>query len=106
MTGCVEYILGGVKYHREDGPAIEWPDGRCEWWINGKKLDPQPKKRTNTLPVGFFVWEFRKNGDLHREDGPAFIVCNKDGVVIRKEWWVDGRRQKVQDLTPQDTDYV
>lgn len=32
------------KLHREDGPAIEYPDGGKEWWVNGK---------------------------LHREDGPA-----------------------------------
>jgi hypothetical protein len=32
------------KSHREDGPAIEYSDGRRFWWLNGK---------------------------LHREDGPA-----------------------------------
>lgn len=30
--------------HREDGPAVEWPNGEKAWYINGK---------------------------LHREDGPA-----------------------------------
>ena len=30
--------------HREDGPAIEWSEGRKSWWFNGKR---------------------------HREDGPA-----------------------------------
>ena len=34
----------GNKYHREDGPAIEWTDGAKEWYRNGKH---------------------------HREDGPA-----------------------------------
>jgi hypothetical protein len=23
------------KYHRIDGPAIEWSDGYKEWWVNG-----------------------------------------------------------------------
>lgn len=23
--------------HREDGPAVILPDGRCEWWVNGKR---------------------------------------------------------------------
>jgi len=32
------------KYHREDGPAVEYPDGTKVWWLNGK---------------------------YHREDGPA-----------------------------------
>ena len=26
------------RYHREDGPAIEWADGSHEWWLNGKKV--------------------------------------------------------------------
>jgi hypothetical protein len=30
--------------HREDGPAVEWADGRREWWLHGER---------------------------HREDGPA-----------------------------------
>ena len=39
------------KYHREDGPAVEWASGDKEWWLNGK---------------------------LHREDGPA-VECS-DGT--------------------------
>ena len=34
------------KIHREDGPAVIWPNGRQEWVLNGKR---------------------------HREDGPAAI---------------------------------
>ena len=37
------------KFHRLDGPAIEYTDGRKEWWENGK---------------------------LHREDGPAILYKN------------------------------
>jgi hypothetical protein len=36
------------KRHREDGPAVIYPNGYQSWWINGL---------------------------LHREDGPA-IVCS------------------------------
>jgi len=32
------------KFHREDGPAVEYPDGQKQWWLNH---------------------------NLHREDGPA-----------------------------------
>jgi len=39
------------KFHREDGPAIEWPDGSKYWYLNDK---------------------------LHREDGPA--IENSDGT--------------------------
>jgi hypothetical protein len=41
--GCKEWRLNG-KYHREDGPAVEYPGGTKQWWLNDK---------------------------LHREDGPA-----------------------------------
>ena len=37
------------KLHREDGPAVEYTNGRTEYWINGK---------------------------LHREDGPALERAN------------------------------
>ena len=25
------------KIHREDGPAVIYPDGEVEWWLNGKE---------------------------------------------------------------------
>jgi len=44
----IQWLLNG-KYHREDGPAIEYPDGSKTWWLNGR---------------------------LHREDGPAAEWAN------------------------------
>lgn len=41
----VIWIKNGLL-HREDGPAVEWPNRRKEWFLNGKR---------------------------HREDGPAYI---------------------------------
>tara|TARA_R110002126_G_scaffold60959_4_gene158118 strand:- start:64 stop:306 length:243 start_codon:yes stop_codon:yes gene_type:complete len=42
ITYEVRVYEGGTKYwllcgqrHREDGPTIEYPDGRKEWWLNG-----------------------------------------------------------------------
>lgn len=29
-----------AKYHREDGPAVIWADGTEEWYLNGRELDP------------------------------------------------------------------
>jgi hypothetical protein len=43
-NGTKSWYLNG-KFHREDGPAIEWSDGTKSWWLNGNR---------------------------HREDGPAF----------------------------------
>ena len=46
--GNKRWTLNG-KYHREDGPAIEYVDGDKAWHLNGK---------------------------LHREDGPAIEYAN------------------------------
>ena len=35
-TGAKFWYLDG-KFHREDGPAIEYADGYKEWWLNGKQ---------------------------------------------------------------------
>ena len=46
------------KRHRLDGPAREWSDGSKEWWVEGKK---------------------------HRIDGPAMEYYNNS-----KEWYIEG----------------
>ena len=41
---AIEYPDGSKKWykngllHREDGPAIEWINGGQEWYINGKRI--------------------------------------------------------------------
>ena len=45
-NGTVGWSVNG-KLHREDGPALEYLNGRKEWWLDGK---------------------------IHREDGPAVIT--------------------------------
>ena len=62
-TKC--WYLNG-KYHREDGPAVEYADGNKEWYLNGK---------------------------YHREDGPAveYADGNKEWWLSGyKEWWLNG----------------
>lgn len=34
--GFVSFWKNG-DYHREDGPALIWPDGRKEWYFFGKR---------------------------------------------------------------------
>ena len=34
--GTKFWIQNG-RYHREDGPAIEWYDGTKEWFLNGRE---------------------------------------------------------------------
>jgi hypothetical protein len=46
-NGDVMWCLNG-KLHREDGPAIEYPDGRKSWYLNGKKLtEAEHAEQTN-----------------------------------------------------------
>jgi hypothetical protein len=78
-SGTRYWYLNG-KYHREDGPAIEWADGSNEWWLNGERhrengpaFDVDGRK------------EWCLNGKPHREDGPAVELA--DGT---KEWWLNG----------------
>ena len=48
LSGSKHWYLND-KWHRTDGPAIEWYNGSKYWYINGK---------------------------LHREDGPAVEYLN------------------------------
>jgi len=38
--GCKAWYLHG-KYHREDGPAVEYPDGSKQWWLHDEVVDPE-----------------------------------------------------------------
>ena len=29
------------KYHREDGPAVEYANGGKQWWLNGEWVRPE-----------------------------------------------------------------
>lgn len=116
FTGVLQFSNGTKcwykdgKFHREDGPAMLFKNKQrqSEYYINGvfQKYGDFPakkKKKTrqeNTLAnsigypdkyfTGVFEWdgrkEWHKDGNFHREDGPAYI--GKDGY---KEWWLDGK---------------
>ena len=53
-NGCQEWFFHN-KLHRKDGPAVIWSNGYQEWYLNGR---------------------------LHRKDGPAIISHNGE-----KYWW-------------------
>jgi hypothetical protein len=97
------YRVNG-KWHREDGPAIEWGNGHKEWYINGKyHREDGPAIESDGGKLWYFhgilhrldgpavEWgngdkEWRVNGKLHRLNGPAIEYKN------RKEWWVNGEK--------------
>ncbi len=78
--GDVCYIKNG-KRHREDGPAVERPDGTKSWWVNGKRHreDGPAVEWAN----GDKLWY--THGKRHREDGPAIEYA--DGT---KKWYLNG----------------
>lgn len=69
------------KLHRTSGPAVEYPNGRLEWYQHNKRhrLDGPACE----WPTGRLEWW--QNGLMHRTDGPAFK--DKFGGL---EWWLKG----------------
>jgi hypothetical protein len=89
VNGYKAWYING-KLHREDGPAIEYANGTREWYIDGTKLTEEefnvrPKK--TVLSNGNIEW--RVNGELHREDGPAVERING-----YKAWCINGKRHR------------
>lgn len=82
VDGLVMWRLpnGGVL-HREDGPAIERPNGSQEWYQNGQlhRLDGP----ANIWASGTKAWFY--HGQKHRDDGPA--IERPDGGF---EWFHHG----------------
>ena len=84
------YYNSAGQLHRDDGPAVEYEDGRKEWWQNGQL------HRTHGPAA---IWwhgtkEWHQNGKLHRTDGPAII--SKTGVP---SFWLNGEY-----MTPSEYD--
>jgi hypothetical protein len=73
------WYLNG-KYHRTDGPAVEYASGTKYWYLNGQQ------HRTDGPAVehsdGDKQWYL--NGQLHRTDGPAVTWPNGN-----KEWYLN-----------------
>ena len=42
--GCKYWYLNG-NFHREDGPAIEWENGTKFWFLNGKEYSESKWKK-------------------------------------------------------------
>ena len=101
-----EYKDEKGRFHREDGPARNFPSGEY-WYIHGKlhREDGPAAKNFHTME---FFWYY--NGKLHREDGPARQCLltgiemwykhgekhNRNGYAILwgnkdKEWWINGK---------------
>ena len=41
VTGARRHYNAASQLHCEEGPAVEWPDGSKQWWLNGKRYTKQ-----------------------------------------------------------------
>jgi len=81
----ISYYNNEGKLHREDGPAIEYPDGTKYWYKEGKlHREDGPAKE---CPDGTKYWY--KEGKPHREDGPAEqdagSYCTVENIIVGNE---------------------
>jgi hypothetical protein len=68
------------KFHREDGPAIEWANGSKSWYINGKyHREDGPAIEASD---GYKAWCL--DGIYHRNDGPAIEAYGSE------YWYLNG----------------
>ena len=87
-NGSFNWKLDG-QYHREDGPAVKYADGREFYFLNGKlhREDGPAVKHPDRTEYYYF------NGKLHREDGPA--VKWPDGTEV---YYVNGKKYLKDDF--------
>jgi hypothetical protein len=73
------WYLNG-KWHREDGPAIEWANGDKDWYLNDEiHREDGPAFEYSD---GSKYWYL--NDKRHREDGPAIEWADGD-----KSWYLN-----------------
>lgn len=82
LTGARTWWRDG-RLHRDDGPAVERPDGRREWWRDGQRH--RADGPAIECADGYRSWYL--DGQRHRDDGPA--IERPDGS---RSWWRDGRQ--------------
>ena len=139
-----EYWRNG-KRHRDDGPAEiqRRPDGSIQsqyYWRDGtqpkdtpqRDVDPIEGYTRKTRSYGTIVEEYRQNGELHRqdgparverctddsliegyyrngrfhrEDGPAWIQRNPDGIITAERWCRDGELHREDGFAWIDRDH-
>jgi hypothetical protein len=76
------------KFHREDGPAVEWLSGRKEWWFDGKlhRLDGPAIEELNGYKEYWINGTFYSDFDVFLIRSIVFLLgCSKDGATIIRD---------------------
>ena len=63
--GTKKWRLNG-KYHREDGPAVEWADGSKYWRLHGEEVHPETLVDLQ-LSRGVFCYYDKQSNELRFE---------------------------------------
>ena len=66
-TSGTKYWYINGKLHREDGPAFEWTCGRKEWFLHGKKVHPETLVDLH-LSRGTFCYYDPETDTLHFDE--------------------------------------
>ena len=89
--------IGGLTYHREDGPAYQRFNSNgqldfIEYYINGKRhrLDGPAYKEFHDNGQ-LFHEEYYINGKLHRLDGPALQRFYDNGQLNAETYYINGK---------------
>jgi hypothetical protein len=101
------YYDGDDLLHRTDGPAREFSNGECEWFVHGKRHRedgpavtwpiPRPNKEQEPAVCGYEAWYV--NGVRHRADGPAQVYPNGDRV-----WYFQGELHREDGPAVEESD--
>lgn len=95
-AGTVTWVNWGGLLHSVDGPALEKPSGRLEWYIDGKlHRDGGP-----AVFSGLVEWHgeetsyegWYRDGVLHRLDGAAV-----EWACGFRSWWIGGVEYSFKD---------
>ena len=84
----IKYRNAEGKFHRTDGPAIEFADGTKSWFVEGRlhRTDGPAVKHAN----GSEYWYI--DDRLHRTDGPAIEYADGD-----KHWFIYGTEYSLEE---------
>jgi hypothetical protein len=89
----LKYYNNAQQLHKENGPAVIYPNGDQEWWLNGHRHRADGPAMTNR---NFTAWF--SDGKLHNTNGPAIVYSH--GIKI---WYNNGKLHRENGPAYEDT---
>jgi len=91
------------KYHREDGPAVQYwyENGQLKYesyWLNSKLYREDGPAYQYWYDTGKLKSEeYYLNGKWHREDGPAYQYWYENGQLKSERYYLNGNKCYTQE---------